>query len=424
MMSKILALAVKDLRILVRLRMGLFFTFVWPLLVAIFFGLIFSGPGERTAKMHVAVVDNDNTAVSREFVSRLETSAEFETILTDRSQATSLVRQGKCSAAIEIPPGFGEASERVFYGQAPKLEVWIDPSRKAESAMIEGLLFKHAAARMQKLFSDRSASKAMLDQARKELKTAPESTNGKEAIGRYLGELDRFLHSVPSNETTGGGTAWQPLEIVEKQVTSDRKGPQPDNPFAITFPQGILWGILGCIMTFGIGIVSERTQGTMMRLQISPITRRQLLAGKALACFSAIAIVEAMLFVIGRFCFHVQPSSWLLLALAGFSTAVAFVGIMMLISVLGKSEQAVAGAGWAVMMPIAMFGGGMVPLFIMPGWMSTASNFSPAKWAILSLEGALWRGFSFSDLLLPCGILILVGVVCFSAGAHAFRSTA
>jgi ABC-2 type transport system permease protein len=287
--------------------------------------------------------------------------------------------------------------------------------------MIEGLLFKLAAARMQKLFSDRPASKAMVDKALKELNTAPESTNGKEAIGRYLGELDRFLQSVPSNEATGGGTAWQPLEIVEKQVTSGRKGPQPSNPFEITFPQGILWGIIGCVMTFGIGIVSERTQGTLMRLRISPVTSRQLLAGKALACFSAIVIVQTGLFAIGRLGFHVQPPSWLLLALAGFSTAVAFVGIMMLISVLGKTEQAAAGAGWAVMMPITMFGGGMVPLFVMPGWMSTASNFSPAKWAILSLEGALWRDFSFSDMLLPCGILILVGVVCFTVCTHTFR---
>jgi len=109
-------------------------------------------------------------------------------------------------------------------------------------------------------------------------------------------------------------------------------------------------------MTFGIGIVSERTHGTMVRLQMSPLTRWHLLAGKALACFTAIAVVEAGLFVVARFFFRVHPSPWSLLALAGFSTAAGFVGIMMLVSSLGKTEQAAAGAGWAVMLPITMRG--------------------------------------------------------------------
>jgi len=174
-------------------------------------------------------------------------------------------------------------------------------------------------------------------------------------------------------------------------------------------------------MTFGIGIVSERTHGTMVRLQMSPLTRWHLLAGKALACFTAIAVVEAGLLVVARFFFRVHPSSWSLLALAGFSTAAGFVGIMMLVSSLGKTEQAAAGAGWAVMLPITMLGGGMVPLFLMPGWMSAASNFSPAKWAVLALEGAIWRGFSFGEMLLPCGVLVLIGVFCFVIGTRTFR---
>jgi ABC-2 type transport system permease protein len=108
--------------------------------------------------------------------------------------------------------------------------------------------------------------------------------------------------------------------------------------------------------------------------------------------------------------------------MAGFSSAIAFVGIMMLVSVLGKTEQSAAGAGWAVMMPIAMLGGGMIPLFLMPPWMVVAGNFSPAKWSVLALEGAIWRGFSFQDMLLPCGILILVGAVCFAIGTRTFRT--
>ena len=56
----------------------------------------------------------------------------------------------------------------------------------------------------------------------------------------------------------------------------------------------------------------------------------------------------------------------------------------MLTAVLGKTEQAAAGAGWAIMLPLMMLGGGMIPLFLLPSWMSNAGSVSPVKWATLA----------------------------------------
>jgi ABC-2 type transport system permease protein len=91
---------------------------------------------------------------------------------------------------------------------------------------------------------------------------------------------------------------------------------------------------------------------------------------------------------------------------------------MMLLSVLGQTEQAVGGSASAIMVVMAMFGGGMIPLIAMPDWMQTASNISPVKWGILALEGAIWRGFSASEMLLPCGILLAVGAISFALGVR------
>ena len=46
---------------------------------------------------------------------------------------------------------------------------------------------------------------------------------------------------------------------------------------------------------------------------------------------------------------------------------------------------------------------------------------SGIKWGILALEGAIWRGFTPADMLLPCGILVVVGIVGFTVGARVFR---
>jgi len=68
------------------------------------------------------------------------------------------------------------------------------------------------------------------------------------------------------------------------------------------------------------------------------------------------------------------------------------------------------------MMPLAMFGGGMLPLFAMPAWMQTASNFSPIKWSVYAFEGAIWRDFSAGEMVLPCVILVAVGLLTFTLG--------
>ncbi len=180
--------------------------------------------------------------------------------------------------------------------------------------------------------------------------------------------------------------------------------------------------MIGCAFGFAISLVIERTHGTLTRLQMSPVSRTQVLAGKALACFLAIVIVQVLLFGIARLAFGVRPGSLPLLIAAGVSLGIAFVGIMMVISVLGKTEQAVGGLAWAILLPMSMLGGGMIPLFAMPAWMQGVSNYSPVKWGILALEGAIWRGFSPADMLLPCGILVMVGLVGFTVGARVFRN--
>jgi ABC-2 type transport system permease protein len=197
---------------------------------------------------------------------------------------------------------------------------------------------------------------------------------------------------------------------------------RPSSAFDFTFPQGILWGVIGSALGFALSLVTERTRGTLMRLETSPLSRLDVLAGKALACFVAIAAVESILLAIGVSFFGIRPASWAMLAAAALAVAVCFVGMMMTVAVLGRTEQSAGGLGWAIMMPLAMFGGGMIPLFVMPSWMQTVSNVSPVKWGILALEGATWRGFSASEMALPISVLLGVGVVGFALGVRLFRS--
>ncbi len=86
------------------------------------------------------------------------------------------------------------------------------------------------------------------------------------------------------------------------------------------------------------------------------LTGRQL-RDCAAACFFTAAGIQVLVFTVGAMAFGVRPNSIALLALAILCACAAFVGIMMLLSVLGRTEQAVSGSAWAVVLVMSMIGG-------------------------------------------------------------------
>ena len=166
-----------------------------------------------------------------------------------------------------------------------------------------------------------------------------------------------------------------------------------------------MWGIIACITTFAVSLVTERKEGTLTRLLTAPLSSYHLLGSKALACFLTTILVSFIVMLVGVLLFGIQVASYFKLALGLVIVAGSFVGVMMLLSVLGKTERATSGIGWAVLLVFAMIGGGMLPLFFMPDWLKALSSISPIKWGILALEGAIWRDFTFRELLPPYLIL-------------------
>ena len=410
-MSPIIALAIKDIRLLFRNRGRIFFTFIWPIIVTVLFGFAFGGGSSGSGKVKVALVDEDQTDASRAFATALGDSFTLSPMA--RTDAENAVRRGQQTGYIVLTKGFGVAADRMFYGEPKQVEVGIDPARRAEAGMIEGLLMKHASEDMQNLFTNDTASLRMIDKALGDL----QGSGAQDApVEKFLGELKTFV-SLP-REQGRAQTQWQPLKVISKPIARERTG--PDNSFEITLPQGIIWGLIGCMMSFGISLVTERTRGTFVRLRMAPLTQAHILGGKALACFLSIMLVESVLFGIA-WGFGVRPSSLPLLLLAGVCAALCFVGFMMLIAGLGRTEETASGAAWAILMPLSMFGGAMVPTFVMPPWMQSIGIISPVRWAMLAIEGGVWRNFSLAEMAAPCALLVTVGLACFALGTRALK---
>lgn len=451
-MQATIALALKDLKLLVRDKAGFFFTIFFPILYAIFFGLIFAGGGgdgssSAPSGIPILVVDEDDSDGSAEFIRELDESALRVERVASRDEAAARVRNGRSSAYLVIPAKFGENSNNLFYGETPTIEIGVDPARAATSGMIQGLVTEIAFRGMQEMFTNPAVARERIRAAAADVAGAADMPATQRTIlSTFLTALDMFLQNVPElvgpngggdgdgdggdgdgGDGNGASAGWQPMKIAMTDVAREKADSSgritPKNSFEISFPQAILWGIMGCAAGFGISMVSERVHGTLIRLRMAPISRREILCGKAIACFAATSMIAIVLLTFGAIVFKIRPDSIGLLALAIVATSTCFVGVMMLLSVIGKTEAAAGGIGWAILLVFAMIGGGMIPLFVMPPWLISVSNLSPVKWAILSLEGAIWRQFTFADMMLPVAILVAVGAVCFAVGATVFQRT-
>lgn len=422
-MREILALAGKDIRLLLRDRTGAFFVLIFPLLFAVFFGVIFSGEGGETAAIPIALVDEDRSDGSRDFFALLDSAKELDVLETSREEAVSLVQRGKRVAYLVLPSGFGAARERIFWGDPAQIEIGLDPSRRAEAGLLQGVLTGYYMQGIGDVFANPDKMRGSLQSAVKSIDDAPQAERRfLEPLRSSLMKMDKFFAMADSarrdTPSSSAYTGWNPLKVQVSDVSVLRSGPH--NPFDVTFPQAIIWAIIGCTASFGISLVSERFRGTLVRLLTAPLKKQQILAGKGLACFFSVIAVSFLLLLFANVVFQVKPHSYSLLLLANVCSALCFVGIMTLLAVLGKTEASASGIGWAVLLVMAMIGGGMIPLFLMPSWMQTLSHLSPLKWAVLALEGAIWRGFTLQRMLFPIGVLLAIGAVSFSLGAKLF----
>ncbi|MEZ6063887.1 MAG: ABC transporter permease [Planctomycetaceae bacterium] len=436
-MKRVLVLAFKDLKLITRDKLGMFFMLVFPIVMALFFGSImggFSDAGSRS--LTVAVVDLDRSDFSEKFVSALSENDSVAVTAMERDSAIDSVRRGKHVGVIILPPKFGRTAG-VFWKESPAIEVGVDPSRKAEAGMLHGLVMQSMGQLVMSRFQNPAALKPLIEESKQQiaaddsipptmrpvLATLMNSTLAmfdsleavRQSAGSEAGSDDSHLNPA------GGGFQFANVRQIDvsRQVEPGSQAAMLQkvrSGWDISFPQAMVWAILACVAGFATLIVREQTLGTQTRLLVAPVSRPQLLAGKAVACFICLVLVLTMMTLIALI-LGMRPERWDLLVMAIGSIGVCFVGLMLPLSLLGRTEQAVSGAVWGVCTVLAMFGGGMIPVVFMPQFVQKLSNYDPVKWAVYSMEGAIWRGFTFGEMLLPCGILVGVGVAAAALGS-------
>lgn len=420
-MKAIWAIARKDLRILFRDKGDVFFTFVFPLLMALLFGMVFGGTGGRS-KIQIALAVESSAKLAESLADDLVADKSFKvTRYGSREEAIDKVRSGKASAAVILPADLVDGLDALFSGKGIPVEVIVDPARQAESGLIQGKMNELAFRQLPKLFTDRKQFAQALDDIRGKIQGAGGiNPANKDALGKIFDSLRDWLKvdEVPRVALGAEGKSkvggFSPISVKVEELPA--KTGNPATSFDVTFPQGVVWGLAGCVMAFSSSVVTEKARGTLDRLRLAPIGWMHLLSGKGLACFIVALLVQILLVSLAVLGFGSKIRQPVPLGMAMVLISFAFSGLAMLLAGLAKTESQAQGAGRAVVLVLALIGGGTIPLFFMPPLLQNVSMVSPFRWAVYALEGPFWRDLALTEQLFPLGMLALIGAVGWAIG--------
>jgi ABC-type multidrug transport system permease subunit len=358
------AVFLKDLRIILRDRWALLFFVLVPIVViSIIASALFDS--DEGPKLMVPVVNEDQGPVANAFIKLLGKHADV--VQMSRDQAEYLVRdQNRAPAAIVFPAGM---SKGYLQGRTSNLTLLTDPAQAVDLQTVKVLL----------LLMDKEAA-ALAD------------------------PLDEERISLEEQNLTGNRIS---VTSFEQNVPG----------FSIMFV------LLAVVFATAMGLHDERDWGTLPRLLVAPAGFTWMLLGKLGARFVMGVLQMLILFVWGHFVFGVSLGSSVIAFLA-LTCAVVFVCVALglLVAGLARTREQTQPMSLAVVMAFSALGGLWWPQSITPEWMREISPLVFTTWGMRGMNDLVLRDRGLAAMVEPVSALLLYGLVMLAIGIRLFRA--
>ncbi len=423
-MIPLLAMVRKDLQLFFSDTRAVIVTFAVPIAIASFFGSIFSGPRSGApARISVAVVDKDASAISKAIVSGAQGDKNLRVGTPAEDEARAAVRAGRTSIAVVIPKGFGDAAGKAFFGngEKPALDLLYDPSRTVEVAMVRGILTEHVMQAVSKEMFGGEQGRAVVAQTLPQIEASKMPEDQKRALVDMLKSVQGFYgQATRDGQATGPRGITMPYAVNERAMTSGSNVAY--NGYAHSFAGMGIQFLLFAAANLGIEILLERQRGLWKRLRSAPVSRFTLLAGKAasMTIVGLMTLAVSFGFAMAVFGVRIQGSLIGFISVS-FACALMAATFGLLIAALGKTPAATRGVTTLAVLMMVMLGGAWVPTFIFPAWLQQATVIVPARWAVDGLDAMTWRGLGLRGALMPTVVLLGFAVAFGALAAARFR---
>jgi ABC-2 type transport system permease protein len=228
----------------------------------------------------------------------------------------------------------------------------------------------------------------------------------------YYSINEKVLPDSLEHEMLNNNTA-----INEIPVSKDGTRKTP-NATQHNVPAWTIFAMFFIIMSLGGSVVREKVSGSFIRLKTLPTDFLVGLLSKQLTYLAVTMLQAAVIFSIGIFLFPYfglpalnLPSDMLALFIVTLVCGWCAVSYSICVGVFAQTQEQANGFGAVSIVILACVGGLMVPSFAMQGFFKSAANISPMHWCLQAYYSLFLEGGRLKDVINNIIPLFIITVV-------------
>ncbi|MDP6647073.1 MAG: ABC transporter permease [Dehalococcoidales bacterium] len=359
-MRTFIKLLLSDLKQFYRDRTALFFTFAFPLLFMMVFGLAFSG--DNGMSYEIGLVDEDRSPASEQISTVLKQVSIFDVEQVDSlDQELVRLKKGYIRGVVVIPAG---AQANIVMGKVSSITVYYDPSQSTSSSII-------------------------------------------------LSTLNQIANQINQQLTN------QPVLIqVEEQSVQTH-----DLRYIDYLVPGILAMSILFLGLFGsLTMVERREKKVLKRFGATPVGRTKLLASQVVYRLILAIIQASLIIVLASLVFEVTViGSWFELFGIILLGTLAFISIGYFVVVRARTVEGAMPIIQLVQFPMLFLSGIFFPVEMMPTFMRPVVNALPLTYVADALRQIMVQGVPLNPMWLNVAVLGAWLVVCVTLAIRFFK---
>jgi len=376
--------------------------FLWLLLPFVFmtiYTLTFGGDSAFTVGL--AVIDQDSSLVSKLVAGSLD-QGPLEGLITlfpaeSLDEADRLFSREKASAALVIPPGFGE---KLLRYEPVTLILYRNPRHEIAPEIAEGIvgglatlgngavsLFKEPLTTIQGFIDDDRAP------------TAAE-----------VAAIAETLYNLGDNAPNLGAIANIDVKIVENK----KKEIWEFNMAALFFPGLVAFALMSLSLAIEYRFMFDRKNKINHRIVMTPMRPSNILFQQRIYSVSFLYVMAVCTSLLGGIIWDIAPTGILKVNLIAVALILFITGINGTIFAMTNSIKAVSGISSVVLMVLMVLGGGFFPIEAYPAWGIAIAEKIPTGMANAALTRTLTgrdTGVSLPLLYAYCGAFFALSII-------------
>lgn len=400
-MMKLWAAFTKDLRILLRDKVGITLMFVMPVLLVVIVTAIQNNTFNLLSSNQVALLlcNQDTGNTSKEFVRAIGNAGMFDiehvTVKNGQDFSDYLHKQN-ASVGVFIPNDFSGLIQT-------RAAVITSKALNAFGLQGDSVISKDTSSDALVLYYDPEIQPSYKLAIQGALSGALQMLESRQALRNLYYSINEKTLPVSLEKDM----LQSDLRIAEQPLSLNGSAKEIPNAAQHNVPAWTIFAMFFIILSLGGSVVREKTSGSFIRLKTMPTNFYIALLSKQITFLLVTLLQAAIIFAIGMYIFpliHLPalrlPEELFALLLVTLLCGWCAVSYAICVGLFARTQEQVNGFGAISIVIFAIIGGLMVPAFAMPPALKTVMGISPLHWCLEAYYALFLKGGKLKDVLI------------------------